>query len=183
MQKKQSDSEQEKFKEAVLLLNAKTQKFKEIKAKYEKIKEECVLTIDNYFNKHKAEKTASFNIMSLEDFGYTNVRVNKVQKSTVNFIPEKVEEAIGKELSSDVIIKSYTINDMQGLINYLKECDVDPNIFKEFVDVRKGIDTQELERLEAIGKISKEQLEDCYTVEKAKPYYTIKTGKRQGDND
>ena len=62
---------------------------------------------------------------------------------------------------------------MNALTAYLKECDVDPKIFKSFISVSKSVDVQELDRLEEIGKITAEQVKGCYTIKKQNPYFTV----------
>ena len=67
---------------------------------------------------------------------------------------------------------------MLGLITYLQECGVDPKIFKSFISVEESVDVKELERLEELGKISKEQLKGCYSVKCQKPYYQVRKGRK-----
>ena len=107
--------------------------------------------------------------------------VNRIQKSSVEFDPDKLAKALGKQLAKQVIIKKYEITDMDALIAYLKECDVDPKIFKSFLNVSQSVDIQELDRLEEIGKITAEQVKGCYTVKRQKPYFTV--GVKRGHDD
>ena len=67
------------------------------------------------------------------------------------------------------------------MIAYLKECNVDPKIFKSFLIVSKTVDTKELDRLDELGKISTEQVKGCYTIKRQKPYFTVGV-KRGNDN-
>ena len=99
------------------------------------------------------------------------------------FNADKLEKVLGKKISDNVIIKKYEIVDMFGLIAYLKECNVDPKIFKSFLSVTKSVDVKELERLDELGKISIEQLNGCYTVNKQKPYFTVGLKRWHGEND
>jgi len=71
---------------------------------------------------------------------------------------------------------------MVGLITYLKECGIDPKVFKSFISVRKTVDTKELDRLEELGMITAEQIKGCYTVKNQNPYFTVNIGKGQ-END
>ena len=72
---------------------------------------------------------------------------------------------------------------MPALVTYLKECGVDPKIFKSFIVTTKSVDTKELDRLEEIGKITTSQVQGCYTVKNQKPYFTVGLRKGKGDND
>lgn len=109
--------------------------------------------------------------------------VTRVQNTRIKFDPEKLEKALGKTLSEDVIVKRYTINDMLGLVSYLKQCGVDPKVFKSFITVSKTVDDKALDQLESIGKITAEQIKGCYTVNKDRPYFTVSVGKGQRNGE
>lgn len=104
-------------------------------------------------------------------------KVKKVIKNRVIYDADRVEEAIGKELASEIIEKEYTVNDMAGLISYLKdlkECGVDPKVFKEFIDVSKNVNTSNLEQAYQLGKIDMQDLRGCYDVELISYYIDVK---------
>lgn len=101
-------------------------------------------------------------------------KVKKVHKNRVIYDADKVEKAIGKELVSEIIEKEYTVNDMTGLISYLKECGVDPKVFKEFIDVSKKVNTSNLEQAYQLGKIDMQDLRGCYDVELISSYIDVK---------
>lgn len=101
-------------------------------------------------------------------------KVKKVIKNRVSYDADKVEKAIGKELASEIIEKEYTVNDMVGLTSYLKECGVDPKVFKEFIDVTKKVNTSNLEQAYQLGKIDMQDLRGCYDVELISYYIDVK---------
>lgn len=104
--------------------------------------------------------------------------VSKIQKVNIQWNTEKLRKAIGKIFSNVVILKRYEIRDMKGLIEYLKSCGVDPKVFKSFLNIEEIVDVKELERLEEIGKITKEQLKGCYETKLQKPYYSVRKGRK-----
>ena len=57
-----------------------------------------------------------------------------------NLDANKLECALRKSIASKVIEKRYEIIDIEGLVEYLKTCNVDPQIFKSFIDVIVAFD-------------------------------------------
>lgn len=139
---------------------------------FEKAKDNFTNAADIYF-KLKGNDDSEM----LEDLN-GSVTVSKVQKVSVQWNIDKLIKAVGKQISKSIILKRYEIIDMLGLITYLKECGVDPKIFKSFISVEETVDVKELERLEELGKISKEQLKGCYSVKCQKPYYQVRKGRK-----
>lgn len=141
---------------------------------------------DEAFNKVKDTFTDRANIFfenkgddspyPLEYFG-RSILVSKIQKVTINWKPKILAKILGKR-SDSVINKTYTINDMKGLISYLKKCDVDPNVFKSFINVEETVNAEELDKLEELGLIQKEQLTNCYSIKCQRPYYTVRVRRK-----
>ena len=96
---------------------------------------------------------------------------------------DALENNLSKEMSKDVIDKSYTITDINRLIIYLKSCGVDPKVFKSFINVTKTVDEKKLDKLADLGLIRKEQLEGCYTLKRKKPYFTVKMKRGKHDEE
>lgn len=177
--KRESKVSESDFTEAVLLLHEKTQRFKDVEARFKWIKSECTETIGRYFNENGIEKSVT---VDSDDVMSSVIKVSKVERSSVNFNADRVEKALEKELASKVINKRYEINDIHGMIAYLKTCGVDPKIFKSFLNVIKTVNVKELERLSELGEVDEEDLNGCYTVTRSDPYYKIKAGKGDGDD-
>lgn len=153
-------------------------RFKQMQSQFNELKAQFNSDMEEYFECEGIDKSLTF---SYDDLVESNLVVNRIQKSSVEFDPDKLAKALGKQLAKQVIIKKYEITDMDALIAYLKECDVDPKIFKSFLNVSQIVDTQELERLEEIGKITAEQIKGCYTVKCQKPYFTVSV--KRGHNN
>lgn len=168
------------YKKTILEFFESQKRFKQEQSRHEELKTRFYSDMEELFESEHIEKTFSFDIPS---FIEGTLEVNRVQKSTVAFDAGKLEKVLDKELCKDVIQKRYEIIDMFGLIAYLKECGVDPKIFKSFLSVTKTVDVKELERLEELGKVSLEQLSGCYTIKSHKPYFTVGCKKRNGEND
>lgn len=135
--------------------------------------------MNDYFESKGIEK--SF-ILQADNLNEHDLIISRVQKSSVEFNPDKLEKVLGKRLSEQVIVKRYEVTDMASLVAYLKECGVDPKIFKSFITTLKSVDVQELDRLEDLGKITVEQVKDCYTIKRQKPYFTVCVKRERADN-
>lgn len=156
----------------------KQNEFKKAQTNFTEAKAKFNSQAHDFFQKNNIDKSMTFDVGLNESF----LTVTKIQNIKVEFNPDKLEKAIGKEFSRSVIEKHYEITDMSGLISYLKGCGVDPAIFKSFISVHKSVNTKELDRLEELGKISAEQVKGCYTIKNQSPYFTVRAGKGR-DND
>lgn len=153
-------------------------RFKQVQSQFNELKAQFNSAMEDYFEREGIDKSITF---SFDDLVESNLVVNRIQKSSVEFDPDKLAKALGKQLAKQVIIKRYEIIDMDALIAYLKECGVDPKIFKSFLNISQIVDIQELDRLEEIGKITAEQIKGCYTIKRQKPYFTVSV--KRGHDD
>lgn len=69
--------------------------------------------------------------------------------------------------------KRYTVTDMSGLCEYLKECGVNPKKFKQYISVECDVDEKAIEQLSSMGEFQDEWLEGCYQVVEKDPYIRI----------
>lgn len=180
MARRQSKLNSEECKQSILNFFQKQKKFKQIQNRFGEIKADFYNDMEDYFKCNGVDGKLTIECDELVDA--KSFVVTRIQSSRVEFNPDKLEKVLGKELSRDVIQKHYEIVDMNGLITYLKDCGIDPKVFKSFISVRKTVDTKELDRLEELGKITAEQIKGCYTVKSQSPYFTVNVGKGQ-DND
>lgn len=112
-----------------------------------------------------------FNKKDAEEYGGT--KVTKIQKQKITWDVERLEEKLSKNLIKKVIQKRYVINDMDGLIRYLKTYGVNPNEFKKFLDVEKKVNESVINNLHDVGEISKKDIDGCYSVKKENPYWVV----------
>lgn len=149
---------------------------KQIQTQFNELKVQFYGSMEDYFSRNDIDGKL------IVDGNYNgSLVVTRIQNSKVEFNPDKLEKALGKELASGVINKRYEIADMSGLVAYLKSCGVDPKVFKSFLLVSKSVDTKELDKLEELGKITADQVKGCYTVKKQNPYFTVSVAKGQGE--
>lgn len=102
-----------------------------------------------------------------------NYRLTRSVPTKVIFDVDKLEEKLGKRLSSQVVETKAQIEDLKGLTKYLKGCSVDPKVFKSFISVQKTVDKAALEQLEALGEVDKEDLIGTFEVTVGNPSFRI----------
>ena len=177
MAKRKSKLNSEECKQSILNFFQKKKKFEQIQTRFGEIKAEFYNDMEDYFKNNAVD--GKLTIDSDEFAGAKSFVVTRIQSSKIEFNADKLEKALGKELSRDVIQKHYEIIDMSGLVSYLKECGINSKVFKSFVSVKKTVNTKELDRLEELGKITAEQIKGCYTVKTQSPYFTVNAVKGQ----
>jgi hypothetical protein len=179
MARRKSKLNSEECKQAIAKFFQKQKRFKQIQSQFGEMKAEFYNDMEDYFMCNNIDGKLTFecdNLVDAESFVVT-----RIQSSKVEFNPDKLEKALGKELARDVVLKHYEIIDMNGLVTYLKECGISPKVFKSFISVRKTVNTKELDRLEELGKITAEQIKGCYTIKSQNPYFTVNIGKGQDE--
>lgn len=151
--------------------NEEAQLFKTAEARFKQYKERYTKIIGMYFDKFSLDR---YSLKKGEDEA---IVVNRIQKSSIKFDADKLEQVLGKDIASQVIQKTYYVEDMEGLIEYLKACGVNGKVFKSFIRVEKSVDQDALDHLESCGAVSMDDIEDCYELVQSKPYFTVKVGK------
>lgn len=179
MERNRKPKSETEVRQSVLEYFSKQRKLKSLQVKFEEVKQQFNDEMEAYFQEQGITQ------LRVEDDELVegSLLVTRSQKSSVVFDADKLEVALGKKLAGQVIYKRYEIADILGLVTYLKECGVDPRIFKSFLTITKNVDVKELDRLEEIGKITLDQVKGCYTVSTSKPYFVIKNGKGKGESD
>lgn len=178
-QKKKPNYTKEQFILFVKEFYNEQKEFKERQERFNTIKQLFYNDAEELFNYEGVDKL----VIDNEDLEGNELVVNKVQKTSIVFDIDVLENNLSKEMSKDVIDKSYTITDINRLIIYLKSCGVDPKVFKSFINVTKTVDEKKLDKLADLGLISQEQLEGCYTLKRKKPYFTVKMKRGKHDEE
>lgn len=154
-------------------------RFKKEQERFNSIKQLFYCDMEELFDYEGISKL----VIDNDDLEGNELVVNKVQKTSVIFDIDALENNLSKEMCKDVIDKSYTITDIDRLIVYLKSCGVDPKVFKSFINVIKTVDEKKIDKLAGLGLINKEQLEGCYTLKRQKPYFTVKMKRGKHDEE
>ena len=178
-QKKKPNYTKEQFIPFIKEFYNEQKEFKERQERFNTIKQLFYNDAEELFNYEGISKL----VINNDDLEGNELVVNKVQKTSVIFDIDVLENNLSKEMCKDVIDKSYTITDINRLIVYLKSCGVDPKIFKSFINVTKTVDEKKLDKLADLGLISKEQLKGCYILKHQKPFFTVKMKRGKHDEE
>lgn len=157
----------------------KQQALKEQQKELDQLKSEFEPQMEEYFSELGAKRVV-FEGDQLD--GTSNLVVRMVERTSIEWNADKLEKRVPKSVARQVIKKHYWIDNMPGLIEYLKYCGVDPKIFKQFVRAEKYVDQKEVDRLSDLGLISVRNISGCYYVKCQKPYFTF-TVKKDEDNE
>lgn len=170
------------IKDSVRKLYDAQQEKKQFDKYYEEVRKKEQLAISNFMFTSLPKGQNSFEIELDEGAGYyTNhvkLNVTRVRTKKVTWLLDKLKQKVGKDIYSEVVNKTYTVNDMQGLARYLKTCGVDPTKFKRFIDVTEELDETKLDTYYETGALKTKDIEGCYTVKMGEPYIRITELKR-----
>lgn len=176
--KRQIDDLMKRYQQSAWNYYRKEQKFKQVKQQYEELRKQFeadMLELTDAVGK----KRVIFDAEAMNDDGILSVR--KVEKTSIEWDADKLERKLPKSVAKKVIKKKYSIADMNGLIEYLKSCGVDPKVFKRYLAIDKTVDVKAVDQLGNVGEISVQQISGCYIVKCHKPYFTLSV--KKGDNN
>lgn len=161
--------------------------FKTLSKEYDRKKSVFYKQMDQMFEETRMEVN-SINSPDVRKIEYTkksgevfNLSVSRVQSTKVIFDADKLEAKIPKTISKKIIRKKYFIEDFSGLVEYLKNCNVDPNKFKQFLRIEKSVDENSLEQMSELGLISDEQVKQCCSISKNAPYYKVLVKRKEDE--
>lgn len=170
------------IKDSVRKLYDVQQEKKQFDKYYEEVRKKEQLSISNFMFTNLPKDQNSFEIELDEGVGYyTNhmkLNVTRIRTKRVTWLLDKLKQKLGKDTYKDVVDKTYTINDIQGLIKYLKSCGVDPRKFKKFIDVDETLNETKLNTYYETGALKKSDIEGCYDVKVGEPYIRLTELKR-----
>lgn len=132
-------------------------------------------SMDKYFNGFSGSKKSE----TFEDANGDLLVVTKVSPTKIEWIPEKLKARVTKFVWKKIVRKRYEVNNMAGLVSYLKTCGVNPIIFKGFIEVTETVDEKAIERLGDLGELTPHNIAGCYVISSSKPYYRLQRKKVQ----
>lgn len=174
---KEKNSNLNLIKDSVRRLYELGQEKKKFDDYYNQVRKKEQLMVSNFMFSNLPKDENSFEITLDEGISFytnpTKVIVTRIRTKKVLWFVEKLKEKLDKKTYNEIVDKTYTINDMEGLIKYLKSCGVDAKKFKKFIEVNEEVDETKFNNLYDRGEIKKKQIEDCYEVKLGEPYIRI----------
>lgn len=146
----------------------------------DRAKQRFEAAVNEYFDDTDAKRLEFGGECDDEYTDEDKVSVTRVEKTTLEWFPEKLEKRVPKKVLNQVVKKRYTVNDMQGLVAYLKTCGVDPAVFRRYLTIEKTVDVAAIDRLNQIGEIEVNHISGCYVVHSQKPYLKMTVRKGEG---
>lgn len=170
------------IKDSVRKLYDAQQEKKQFDKYYDEVRKKEQLSISNFMFTNLPKDQNSFEIELDEGVGYyTNhmkLNVTRIRTKRVTWLLDKLKQKLGKDTYKDVVDKTYTVNDIQGLIKYLKSCGVDAKKFKKFIDVDETLNETKLNTYYETGALKKSDIEGCYDVKMGEPCIRLTELKR-----
>ena len=170
------------IKDSVRKLYDAQQEKKQFDKYYDEVRKKEQLSISNFMFTNLPKDQNSFEIELDEGVGYyTNhmkLNVTRIRTKRVTWLLDKLKQKLGKDTYKDVVDKTYTVNDIQGLIKYIKSCGVDAKKFKKFIDVDETLNETKLNTYYETGALKKSDIEGCYDVKVGEPYIRLTELKR-----
>lgn len=168
----------EKVKDNVRKLYEAQQEKKQFDSYYEQVRKKEQLAISNFMFTNLPKDEKSFEVVLDEGKNYytSHVRLNvtRIRTKKVIWDVSKLKKKLNKETYNNIVDKTYIVNNMQGLIKYLKSCGVDPKKFKKFIEVEEKVNETKLNVLYDTGKMEKKDIEECYEMKMGEPYIRLK---------
>ena len=89
--------------------------------------------------------------------------VYKDVETDIKFHVDQLAQTLDKDNYKRVTNKTLTIKNFNSLVKMLKNYGVDPREFKNFVDVKREANPEEIDHLIEIGELEIDKLQGCYT--------------------
>ena len=181
---KSSDRALLQIKDSVARLYSANKELKRVQEYVSEVRKKEQLVISNFMFSNFAQNENTFEVELDEGSVFykdpVKVRVTKIRQKKVTWDFKKLKKQLPKEVFKKVVRRTYTVNNMDGLVKYLKSCGVDPNKFKKYIDVDFEEDIEAMEQAYAVGEIKDEDVKGCYTLTMGEPYIRLTEIKKNG---
>ena len=128
--------------------------------------------MDTLFKKYSDDEGNAY--VDSDSIEGTQIKVHKVQKSTVKWNVKKLKEVLGEEYSEKVVTRRYAINDFSLLVKLAKEHGIPWKEFKKCIEYEEVVKDAELDKLTERGLVDEEEIKKCVDeVKLNKPYYLL----------
>lgn len=153
---------------------------KEIEKEYEEVRRKEQSKILKYMQENNLDSFEMTKKNKTLIGDTTKVKFTKVVNKKVVWNINKLKQKINKNMFQKIVNKTYIIKDYKGLVDYLKICNVNPEIFKTFIEVQEQLNVKEVDKMYETGKLKIEQVHGCFDVKEGNPY--IKITEKQKDD-
>lgn len=109
-------------------------------------------------------KSFQFNMNGV-NYKLTDVNPTKIIWDIEKLLDRFKKRKISKEITQQVIKKTYAISDWEGFVKLLSEKGMKADEVKPFISVETKVDQKAMDNLSNIGELTTEDVEGCYSVE------------------
>lgn len=171
------------IKRQVIRLFDLDRRFKAEEEIYKGERTKLITAIKNfmYTNKGKTREGFCFEVTQASEKVHLNVK--HVTPTKIEWYCDKLREKLDADIAKQIIDKTYTINDIDGLAKYLKKCGVSYKQFRKFISITEKANEAQIKQLNEIGEIQDEDLRGCYTTKRISDYLKISVSKIEEDDD
>lgn len=106
------------------------------------------------------------------------IKTKKSERATIKYDVDKLKERLEPDLYSEVVTKSYKVNDINSMIKLVKSAGVNAGEFKALLNIEIKPNVQRLKDLYDIKELTLKDLKGCYTATISK---SIKISEETGD--
>lgn len=137
--------------------------------------------LKKYFSGTK-EKSLSF-VVGEKGYKVTDVNPTKIIWNVEKLLERFKKRKKSKEITQQVIKKSYSISDWEGFVKLLSDNGLKADDVKPFISVESKVDQKKMDNLSEIGEITTEDIEGCYTVEETNGYIKLTDWEMKDDKE
>jgi hypothetical protein len=123
--------------------------------------------IQMYFDKNPDVNIITVTSRNLEK-GSKVIEAKKVERVYIDYDIPALQKKLDKDVFDKIANKQFVVNDMDGLIELLKESGIKPKEFKPFIQVLLTPNKEALKQAYEVGTITKTDLDGCYTAKLVK---------------
>ncbi len=174
----------------LLTNNAKDKKLKNIcydlfklKLQEQQVKENYAKTqaeVKKYFSGTN-DDSVTFT-MGSKNYKVTDVNPKKIIWDVDKLLDRFKKRKVSKEITQQVIKKSYAISDWNGFAELLSQHGMKPSDVKPFLTVETKVDQKKMDSLSDVGDLSAEDVEGCFTVENTNGYVKLTEWETDDEN-
>lgn len=148
-------------------------KIKELTNQFEERNKFLQDKIQKYINKSGTDYFKFLAKSGMFENANQYLKVKNITPKKLIWNTSKLKEKLNKDVFNEVVERQYTINDIEGLTEYLKSCGVNPKIFKSFIDVKENVNQKMIDDLGNQGVINTKSLKGCFEIVENTSYIKI----------
>lgn len=169
---RETSQEQRELRKRVLSLLILKESYKRKEAEYKQEASEVNHLVETFLKKRG-------DVQGLIQTDKEKIALTVVEPTTVIWDADKLSEKLDSDLAEDIIHKQAYITDYKAVVELLKRYQVPAKEFKQFIDVRKEVNEEAIEKLSELGWLNKKDVEGCYTMKKNKSYVRLTRSEKE----